>query len=781
MNPTAAVAIILASLSLWLLRTPHAGGWSEHVGRACALAVLCTGAITLVGYLAGWNGGVDTVLFAHKLALPSGGWQSRLAPNTAVECICVGLSLALLDFKTHRQKRPAEMLAHLAILITLLAGIGYAYGARSMYALSGFPPMAPHTAWAFFVLGIGILCARPDHGIVSVVTSDSPGGAIARWMLPAVFGFPIAIGWVRLLGQRAGYYDTTTGTELHVTATIVILTVLVWAAATVLDRADEGRRRAERRAAHAQNFLDSVVETAPNMIFVKDAKELRFVLINRAGEDLLGVPRSELIGKNDFDLFPREEAESFTANDRATIESGNPVDIPEEPIHTRHRGQRFLHTKKVAIAGLDGAPAYLLGISEDITEAKSVEEERRRNRATFESIFEVLPGPYLVLTPNLEIVTANAAYLKATMTVREELRGRNLFDAFPDNPDDPTATGTANLRASLDRVRKNLAADTMAIQKYDVRGPDGTFVERYWSPINSPVLGPDGRIEYILHRVEDVTDFVTRKSEISGDTATLRDRMEHLEAEVFQSSQAVQAANQRLEAANKELESFSYSVSHDLRAPLRHINGFADLLSQQAGSNMNESSRRYLEKIRDGARRMGVLIDHLLVFSKMGRKELRVARVSLRSTVEDVIGELQESAPGREIEWRVGPLPEVDADGPMLHQVFANLLGNAVKYTGTRPQAVIEVGSIACESHEIVVFVRDNGVGFDMQYADKLFGVFQRLHRLDEFEGVGIGLANVRRIVDRHGGRAWAEGRVDHGATFYVSLPIRAEVKAWAS
>jgi signal transduction histidine kinase len=653
MNPTAAVALLIASLSLWLLRTPNAKGWPVRLGRGLAVAVACIGAIALVGYVAGWNGGVDTVLFAGKLALPSGGWQSRLAPNTAFECMCIGLSLALLDVKTRRQTRPAEILAHVAILIALLAAIGYAYGARPMYAVSGFPPMAPHTAWAFLGLGVGILCARPDNGIVRIVMSDSQGGALARWMLPAVFVLPIVIGWLRLAGQRAGFYDTVTGTELHVTATIVILTALVWAAAAVLERADGERSQAE--------------------------------------------------------------------------------------------------------------------------------EELRRSRATFESLFEYLPGPYLVLTPELKIVTANAAYLKATMTRREDLRGRDLFDAFPDNPADLAATGTSNLRASLDRVRQNLSADTMAIQKYDVRGPDGAFVERYWSPINSPVLGADGRIEYILHRVEDVTEFVLKRAEAAESDADLRARMERLEAEVFQSSQAVQAANQRLQAVNKELESFSYSVSHDLRSPLRHIDGFADLLDRQAGSGMNADARRYLGKIRDGARRMGVLIDELLVFSKMGRKEVRMSRISLRSTVDDVIAELNDSAAGRAIEWRVGPLPEVEADGPMLHQVFANLLGNAVKYTGTRPRAVIEVGSMDSERNEVVVFVRDNGVGFDMQYADKLFGVFQRLHRADEFEGVGIGLANVRRIIDRHGGRTWAKSQVDHGATFYVSLPIRAEVKAWVS
>ena len=237
----------------------------------------------------------------------------------------------------------------------------------------------------------------------------------------------------------------------------------------------------------------------------------------------------------------------------------------------------------------------------------------------------------------------------------------------------------------------------------------------------------------------------------------------------------------RIKHLEEELESFSYSVSHDLRAPLRHINGFADLLAQQAGPRLDESGRRYVERIRDGAKRMGSLFDHLLRFSKIGRKEIRTSLISLRATVDEVIAELHDTSPDRVIEWRVGFLPEVEADGPMLHQVFANLLGNALKFTGAKPNAVIEVGSIEANANEAVIFVRDDGVGFDMQYAGRLFGVFQRLHRADEFEGVGIGLASVRRIVDRHGGRTWADGRVDHGATFYFSLPFGSVATAWAS
>jgi len=228
---------------------------------------------------------------------------------------------------------------------------------------------------------------------------------------------------------------------------------------------------------------------------------------------------------------------------------------------------------------------------------------------------------------------------------------------------------------------------------------------------------------------------------------------------------------EQLETANRELEAFSYSVSHDLRAPLRHIDGFVKILEKQSGPNLDERGRRYLGIVADSARQMGVLIDDLLVFSRMSRAELRRSKVSLNSLVHEAMAELQMEINGRQIAWKIGELPDVEADPAMLRQVWINLIANAVKYTRPRQPAEIEVGCADAANGEFVFYVRDNGVGFDMQYAHKLFGVFQRLHRAEEFEGTGIGLANVRRIVTRHGGRTWAEGKPEGGATFFFSLP----------
>jgi light-regulated signal transduction histidine kinase (bacteriophytochrome) len=234
--------------------------------------------------------------------------------------------------------------------------------------------------------------------------------------------------------------------------------------------------------------------------------------------------------------------------------------------------------------------------------------------------------------------------------------------------------------------------------------------------------------------------------------------------------QRVRDRTLQLEQAGRELEAFSYSVSHDLRAPLRHIAGFVDLLRNELGEAVSQKSKRFLGIIEDSARQMGQLIDELLVFSKMGRVEMQKAIVNTNRLVAETIAALEPETQKRNIMWKIGTLPDLQGDPAMLRQVFINLLSNAIKYSRPRNPACIEVGYEMLEN-EIVLFVRDNGVGFDMQFANKLFGVFQRLHQADEFEGTGIGLANVRRIVQRHGGRTWAEAKVDKGATIYFTMP----------
>jgi len=248
----------------------------------------------------------------------------------------------------------------------------------------------------------------------------------------------------------------------------------------------------------------------------------------------------------------------------------------------------------------------------------------------------------------------------------------------------------------------------------------------------------------------------------------VHERMEAVKKVESLNQELLEHAN-KVQAANKELESFAYSVSHDLRAPLRHVDGYVNLLMEETPA-LSDENRRYMTKISDSARQMGVLIDNLLAFSGMGRATLQPAWVETSAIVAECRDELAPESKGRDIEWQVDPLPRVHVDRSLYKQVWMNLLGNALKYTRRRERAVIAVGCKEnADSYEFSV--KDNGAGFDMQYVGKLFGIFQRLHLKDEFEGTGIGLANVRRIISRHGGNTWAEGELGQGATFFFTLP----------
>jgi PAS domain S-box-containing protein len=341
----------------------------------------------------------------------------------------------------------------------------------------------------------------------------------------------------------------------------------------------------------------------------------------------------------------------------------------------------------------------------------------------------------------------------------ELMYGYGEAEALQMNIEHLTAPG--KVAEEKDFVRRLEAGEAVASLETQRVTKDGRILD-VWMTVTK-LMDEAGKPIGIASTERDITERKREEKELRKLYAELEQR--------------VHERTRRLEEANKELESFSYSVSHDLRAPLRHVQGYVEMLAREAEGRLSDEGRRYLKTITDASREMGELIDNLLAFSRMGRAEMIETTVNLDSLVRDTLRDLEPATRQRNLVWKIPPLPAVQGDAAMLKLALANLLSNAVKFTRPRDPAQIEIGRDGMEGERVILFIRDNGVGFDPRYAHKLFGVFQRLHRMEEFEGTGIGLANVRRIISRHGGRTWAEGALDHGATCYFTLKPSASTK----
>jgi PAS domain S-box-containing protein len=495
------------------------------------------------------------------------------------------------------------------------------------------------------------------------------------------------------------------------------------------------RKRAEEMVRESEERYRQLFESNPNPMWVFDLETLSFLAVNDAAVRHYGYSRDEFLAMTIKDIRPPEDIPALMDNVSQTKEG---LDDTTQWRHRKKDGALIdveITSHEVPWLGRRAA----LVLINDVTERRRAEQVRAQLAAIVESSDDAIISKTLAGV----ITSWNLGAEKLFDYSAEEAIGKPMGMLFP--PD--RAREEPEILARIRRGETVDHFDTVRMRK------DGKPIDV--SVALSPIRDGRGKIIGASTIARDISERKRAENEILQLNIDLEERVERRTAD--------------LEAANKELEAFSYSVSHDLRAPLRAVDGFSQAVLEDYGAKLPEEGRRYLQTIREGAQRMGVLIDDLLTFSRLSRLPLHKQAVNMSRMVRQTFEELSPEKQGRKVDMNIGELATVHGDPALLKQVWVNLLSNALKYTRKRETAVIGIGC-KHQNGADVYFVSDNGTGFDMQYAHKLFGVFQRLHRADEFEGTGVGLAIVQRVVHRHGGRVWAEAEVDRGATFYFTL-----------
>ena len=494
----------------------------------------------------------------------------------------------------------------------------------------------------------------------------------------------------------------------------------------------------EQRMRASEMSYRRLFEAAKDGIMILEVETGRITDANKFIIDLLGFSLAEMVGKTVGELSPFKDIESNRVMLSRLQREGyvRYDDLPLETKDGRKMAVEFI--SNVYPAG-DGN--VIQCNIRDITRHKQTELALKRLAAIVDSSGDAIIGK----EPDGIITSWNRGAENIFGHTAAEMVGSSLMRMIP-------ADRLDEEEYILGKIRRGESVEHFETLR---QTRDGRLIDV--SVTVSPIKDAEGRVIGVSKVARDISERKRAEEKIRR----LNDELE----------QRVAERTAQLQTANEDLEAFCYSVSHDLRAPLRHVAGFVELLQQDAGASLSKPNLGHLEKISQAAKRMGSLIDDLLGFARVGRGELQKTAVNLDALIRETMLNLEAETKGRHIEWTVHPLPPMQADPALLQMVVTNLIANAVKFTGARAEARIEIGCAPGDDGETAIFIRDNGAGFDPRFAHKLFGVFQRLHSQDEFEGTGIGLANVQRIIHRHGGRVWAEGAVGTGATFYFSLP----------
>jgi PAS domain S-box-containing protein len=766
MAANAAACFILLGVTLWLLRKDDQSfaPARRFTARTLAAFVCLVALLSLAEFILDRGFGIDEVLAGVPPAEQIDGLRMQLmASIAAVDFVVLGLALLLLDWKTRGGDWPAQFLCFGAV-------IGAVFGFFTLLLqpqVTGIT-MALPTAAAFLVVACGVVCSRPTWAVGGLLVSQNAGARLLRSVIPAALLVLGLIGWsVSKALLTEAHFNWAEVSLLAILCGILLAGFVTWIA-FIVDRSDalnaELERRVERRTAALQSEIavrEQAEEAAKESLAaseaaLKDLAEQKFALDQHAivaVTDLQGTityvndrfsainhySREEAIGRNYRIVNSGYHPKEFFQRMYDTIGQGR---VWHGEIRNRAKDGSIFWVDATIVPLLDseGKPRQYITIRTDITERKRLEEIREWLAAVVESSDDAI----ISKTLNGMVTAWNSGAERLFGYSSAEALGKPMDRLLPLD----RANEESDILARIARGDRLTRFETVRVRK------DGKRVDI--SETISPVEDCNGAIVGVATIARDITQRKAYELEI----LKLNDELE----------ERVTLRTAQLEAVNKELETFSYSVSHDLRAPLRHISGFSELLVEEFGATLAPAAQKYVERIQAGTQQMGVLVDELLNLARLGRHALRLQPTTLNPIVAEMLAILQPQSEGRQVEWVIADLPAVQCDPVLVKQIFQNLLSNALKFTRPRARAVIEVNYKKQADGQVAFMIRDNGVGFDMKYAGKLFGVFQRLHRAEDFEGTGIGLATVQRISQKHGGRVWAEGKLDKGATFYFTL-----------
>ncbi len=745
MKANTAIGFLLAGTALCLLSAPG-DRIRKRFGQSLALAVSLLGFLTLSEYWFGWRLGIGELLFRDPT-----GFHGMMSVFSAGVFAAIGLGLAAVPKPSFRWL--VWMGAIAAFVVGGVSFIGYLWNASELVTGRFIPPLAINTAFAFMVLGLGTILTQRGSGDAAPSSTPAP---LSNVEIKTLAGFFTTIVLLLLSGAktyRAAVDSSDSAQWVSHTQRVRAGLWMLYGAVSDAESQQrsyllsgeakfiEGSRKFATNSLNQASGLALLVADNPaqqqRMKDLHSTVERRIAALEHTSEQykvggLEAAQVSILNGEGGHlmaairDLVVQmDSAENDLLNAR-------------EVSRSREQLNTLIFLLVTLVIAVVGCLLLFRGIRREMKRRAEAEEIVRRSEENLSVTLHSIGDGVLATDAERRITRLNPVAERLTGWTQAEATGRLVDEVFKILNEDTR-------EASIIPVEKVLATG-------EVHGLANHTI----------LVARDGTERPIADSAAPIRD---RNGRILGVVLVFRDIIEERQAQM-----QVRERTAQLEEANKDLESFSYSVSHDLRAPLRHVQGYAQMLETALEGQLPEKARRFLKNINIASVEMGHLIDDLLSFSRMGRGEIAEWPVAMDTLLEAAIKSLDLMTQGRNIVWKIAPLPRVLGDAALLKQALTNLVGNAIKYTGQREKAEIEIGRAGMEGDRLVFFVRDNGAGFDMQYAHKLFGVFQRLHRAEEFEGTGIGLAIVRRVINRHGGRVWAEGKLNAGATFYFTL-----------